>query len=32
MSKLVRHPRLPLAFAVGGMMQFYVAPQYARRR
>jgi hypothetical protein len=27
--KLVRHPKLPLAFAVGGMMRFYLAPRYA---
>jgi hypothetical protein len=28
-TKLIRHPTLPLAFAVGGMMQFYLTPQYA---
>jgi hypothetical protein len=28
-TKLVRHTKLPLAFAVGGMMKFYLAPKYA---
>jgi hypothetical protein len=28
-TKLVQHPTLPLVFAVGGMMHFYLAPRYA---
>src|SRR5581483_6637452 len=29
LTKLVRHPTFPLAFAIGGMMHFYLAPRYA---